>query len=97
MEFRVLGPVEAVADGDRLPIGGAKPRLLLAALLVEPGRVVPADRLIDIIWGDDPPDTARALIHTYVSTLRRGLNRPGEPEVIATRPPGYLIQIPPAK
>src|SRR5205823_9249657 len=92
MEFRLLGPVEVCVDERPLPIGGAKPRTLLAALLLEPGRVLSNDRLIDILWDDDPPDTARSLIQTYVSALRRATHD-GRGEVIVTRPPGYLIQV----
>ena len=86
MEFRLLGPVE-VWDGDhRVPVGGARPRSLLTALLLEHGKVVPTARLIDAIWGDHPPPTARAVLQTYVATLRRrGLTQ------ILTRAPGYLI------
>ncbi|MEU7644923.1 AfsR/SARP family transcriptional regulator [Streptomyces huasconensis] len=87
MHFRLLGPVEAWREGRRLALGGPKPRALLAALLLEPGRVVSADALIDAIWGDNPPDTARSLIQSYVSALRRALS----PDVIETQPPGYLI------
>ncbi len=87
MHFRLLGPVEAWREGRRLALGGPKPRALLAALLLEPGRVVSADALIDAIWGDNPPDTARSLIQSYESALRRALS----PDVIETQPPGYLI------
>ncbi|MEO3863125.1 BTAD domain-containing putative transcriptional regulator [Acrocarpospora sp. B8E8] len=93
MEFRVLGPVEAWHGGRRVPLGGPKPRALLAALLLEFPRVVSADRLIDLLWDERPPGSARASIQTYVSTLRRGLTVPGQPEVIETRPPGYLLQL----
>ncbi|MFD4631053.1 BTAD domain-containing putative transcriptional regulator [Streptomyces sp. NPDC058284] len=87
MHFRLLGPVEAWRAGRRLALGGPKPRALLAALLLEPGRVVSAEALIDVIWGENPPDTARSLIQSYVSALRRALPA----DVIETRPPGYLI------
>ncbi|MET8684456.1 BTAD domain-containing putative transcriptional regulator [Streptomyces sp. NPDC004732] len=87
MRYRLLGPVEAWRAGHRLALGGPKPRALLAALLLEPGRVVSAETLIDVIWGDRPPDTARSLIQSYVSALRRALSA----DVIETRPPGYLI------
>ncbi|MDX2861672.1 AfsR/SARP family transcriptional regulator, partial [Streptomyces scabiei] len=91
LEFRLLGPVEAW-HGDRpLRLGGPKPRALLAVLLLRAGQVVPADALVDVIWGDEPPDTARALVQTYVSALRRAL--PGEAaEAIETRPPGYVMR-----
>ncbi|MEV0253431.1 BTAD domain-containing putative transcriptional regulator [Streptomyces sp. NPDC050732] len=87
MHYRLLGPVEAWRAGRRLALGGPKPRALLAALLLEPGRVVSAEALIDVIWGDRPPDTARSLIQSYVSALRRALSA----DVIETQPPGYLI------
>jgi DNA-binding SARP family transcriptional activator/tetratricopeptide (TPR) repeat protein len=93
MEFRLLGPVEVDSGDGPLSLGGAKPRSLLAALLLEPGRVVSTDRLIDVIWDEDPPDSARALIQTYVSALRRAA-RGQLAGVIVTRAPGYLAQIP---
>ncbi|GII61331.1 SARP family transcriptional regulator [Sphaerisporangium krabiense] len=83
-----------VAAGGTVPLGGVKPKMLLAALLLEQGHVVPTHRLIDIIWPDDPPDTAKAAIQTYVKTLRQALARAGMPEVIVTRAPGYLAQVP---
>ncbi|MEV0322845.1 BTAD domain-containing putative transcriptional regulator [Streptomyces sp. NPDC050658] len=86
-DYRLLGPVEAWRAGRRLDLGGPKPRALLAALLLEPGRVVSVDALIDAIWGEHPPDTARSLIQSYVSALRRALSA----DAIETRPPGYLI------
>lgn len=94
MEFRLLGPVEAWVGDQPVPLGGAKPRALLAALLLERGRVVPAARLVDVIWRDDPPETARALIQTYVKNLRRAFAAFGEANVIATRAPGYVVRIP---
>ncbi|WP_246203908.1 AfsR/SARP family transcriptional regulator [Streptomyces tailanensis] len=91
LEFRLLGPVEAWHAGRPVRLGGPKPRALLAVLLLRAGQVVPADVLVDVIWGEDPPDTARALVQTYVSALRRAL--PAEvAEAIETRPPGYLIR-----
>lgn len=90
MEFRLLGPVEVVDGSGPVPLGGAKIRSLLAALLLSPGRVVATDRLIDIIWDDDPPPTARALIQTYVSMLRRAVG----PEIVGTHAPGYLVRVP---
>ncbi|GAA1010113.1 SARP family transcriptional regulator [Acrocarpospora pleiomorpha] len=94
MEFRLLGPIEVSAAGVAVPLGGAKPQTLLAALLLEHGHIVPTARLIDIIWPDDPPETAKAAIQTYVKTLRQALARHGVADVIVTRAPGYLAQIP---
>ena len=75
MEFRVLGPLEVVDEGRPLELGGAKQRALLAALLLDTGRVVSTDRLIDALWEDDPPETAAKSIQVYVSQLRRVLGR----------------------
>ncbi|GAA0411289.1 hypothetical protein Acor_15120 [Acrocarpospora corrugata] len=94
MEFRLLGPIEVTATGVPVPLGGAKPQTLLAALLLEHGHIVPMPRLIDIIWPDDPPGTAKAAIQTYVKSLRQSLARYGAADVIVTRAPGYLAQIP---
>ncbi|MGW0843285.1 BTAD domain-containing putative transcriptional regulator [Streptomyces sp. NPDC002787] len=91
LEFRLLGPVEAWHGGRPLRLGGPKPRALLAVLLLRTGQVVPTDALVDVIWGDEPPDTARALVQTYVSALRRAL--PAEvAEALETRPPGYVLR-----
>ncbi|MBG0830649.1 tetratricopeptide repeat protein [Planomonospora sp. ID67723] len=94
MEFRLLGAAEVAAGGSLVPLGGSKPQTLLAALLLEHGHIVPITRLIDIIWPDNPPDTARAAIQTYVKTLRRSLALHGATDVIVTHPPGYLARIP---
>ncbi|MFD5828347.1 BTAD domain-containing putative transcriptional regulator [Lentzea sp. NPDC060358] len=91
MEFRLLGPVEADDGRGALALGGTKIRTLLAALLLAPGQVIPVERLVDIIWDDDPPPTARALVQTYVSSLRRAI---GDTGLIRTRVPGYLAQVP---
>ena len=87
MDFRVLGPLEAI-DGDaKLALGGPRQRLVLAYLLLEANRVVPTDRLIDRIWGDEPPDAARDALFAYISRLRKLLG-PGR---IQARPPGYVL------
>ena len=73
MDFRLLGPVE-VSDGNGpLPLGGPKPRTLLVHLLLEPNQRVPADRLIQAVWEDHPPEAARNSLQTYVSHLRSAL------------------------
>ena len=87
MEYRVLGPLE-VRDGEgSLPLAGAKQRALLALLLVHANQVVSRDRLIDELWGDEPPETAVQSLQVYVSRLRKLLPA----ETLLTRPPGYLL------
>lgn len=92
MEFRLLGPVEVVGAGGSIPLKGTKIRTLLAALLLAPGQVLSTNRLVDIIWDDEPPPTARALIQTYVSTLRRAIGDT-DARIIRTQSPGYLARI----
>src|SRR5215475_4579412 len=88
-EFRLLGPVEVRVDGEPIALPAAKPRALLAALLLDRNRVVPVARLIDDLWGDEPPDTATKALQGYVSQLRKAL---GGDRVI-TKPPGYLLHV----
>ncbi|GGV11618.1 AfsR/SARP family transcriptional regulator [Streptomyces spectabilis] len=91
VEYRLLGPVEVLWEGRPLRMGGPKPRALLAALLLRAGHVVPADALVDVVWGEEPPETARALVQSYVSALRRALPEARRGE-IETRAPGYAIR-----
>ncbi len=88
MEFRILGPLEV---GDRgLIVGlGGKPRVLLAMLLVKANEVVSAERLIDGLWGERPPETAKAALQMHVSQLRKLLGA----ERIETRAPGYRLRV----
>ena len=95
MEFRLLGPVEIWVSSSPVAIGGTKPRALLAALLLEHGRVVPVTRLIDVLWREHPPRTARDVIQTYIKSLRRVFAEQGHQDVIVTQPPGYLARVEP--
>src|SRR5262245_31022414 len=73
MEFRLLGPLEVDDDGKPISLGGAKQRALFAILLLDRGRAVSTDRLIDEIWAGKPPQTAGKSIQVYVSGLRKAL------------------------
>src|SRR3954471_23041288 len=89
MEFRILGPLEA-RDRDRpLPIGRGRHRALLALLLLHRNAPVSAERLIDALWGPQPPVTVATLLHGYVSKLRKALGH----ELIATEPAGYTLTL----
>jgi DNA-binding SARP family transcriptional activator len=89
LDFRVLGPLRASCDGRVLPIGTAyKPRLVLAALLVRADQAVRLDRLIEVVWGEHPPASARRNTQQYIHRLRTVLGG----DRIESRPDGYLIR-----
>ena len=91
MKYRLLGPLEVQEGDGTLPLGGAKQRAVLALLLLSANRVVARERLIDELWGDQPPETAVTTLQVYVSRLRKLL-----PErVLLSRPPGYVLSIEP--
>src|SRR6266545_2706361 len=90
-QFSLLGPLSVTLDGAPIALGGQKRRALLAVLLLDANHVVSRDRLIDALWGEEPPDTARNTIQVYVSQLRKLL-----PEgVLETAAPGYKLVIEP--
>jgi DNA-binding SARP family transcriptional activator/WD40 repeat protein len=99
MEFRILGVLEALDDGLPVSLGGPKQRSVLAMLLLEPNRVVATDRLVDGLWGDDPPLRAAATLQVYVSNLRKALEPDrgprAEPSLLLTQPPGYRLAVEP--
>jgi DNA-binding SARP family transcriptional activator len=90
MEFRILGPLEVWDKGSEVSLGGPKPRALLAVLLLHPNEVVPADRLVGELWGEDSPERAAAL-RVNVSRLRKVLPQ----DALTTRSPGYVIRVEP--
>jgi DNA-binding SARP family transcriptional activator len=87
LEFRILGPLEVLVDGEPAALGGAKQRALLALLLLEGGRVVSTDRLLDTLWSGER--TAAASLQNFVSQLRRSLCA----DAIETRAPGYRLRL----
>jgi DNA-binding SARP family transcriptional activator len=89
VEFRVLGPVEAVVEGRLVPLPAAKPRALLAILLLSRNRVVPIDGLVEDLWGDEPPDTATKALQVHVSQLRKAIGA----DRVLTKPPGYSVRV----
>jgi DNA-binding SARP family transcriptional activator len=97
MEFRILGPLEVDDGGSVLPLHGARQRALLALLVLNAGQVVSDDRLLDELWGTEPPKSGRTALRVRVSQLRKALDGGGEgaSSPIVTRPPGYLIRIDP--
>jgi WD40 repeat protein/serine/threonine protein kinase len=91
MRFRVLGPLEVSAESRSIALGGPKQRAVLANLIVRANQLVPAETLIDLVWGDEPPESARNVLQTYVSHLRKALG-PGRLE---GRAPGYILHLEP--
>jgi DNA-binding SARP family transcriptional activator len=99
MRFRLLGPLE-VWDGDeRVGLGGAKQRGLLALLLLNANRTVRRAQVIDWLWDGHPPRTAEDLVHEYVSRLRRALrnHHTVEPasQRLLTNAAGYVLEVAP--
>ncbi|HEY7606231.1 MAG TPA: BTAD domain-containing putative transcriptional regulator [Actinomycetota bacterium] len=92
IELGILGPLEVRVAGRPRPVPGARQRALLAALLLRRGHVVPMDRLVDEVFGEAPPREARNALQTYVTRLRQALGPVAS--VIATRAPGYVLQVP---
>jgi len=91
VRFQVLGPLEVHAGNGPVPLGGPKQRAVLAQLILRANQTVPAPTLIDEVWGDEPPESARNTLQTYVSHLRKAL---GEGR-IESQPPGYVLEVGP--
>ncbi len=98
MDFRILGPLEVSANGERLELGGPKQRALLAMLLLNAGEVVSSDRLVEALWPDKPPAAARHALEVNVSRLRKtlGANNAGD-SALVTRAPGYALHVEPGE
>ena len=92
MQFSLLGPL-LVSQGETvIPIRPGKQRILLAALLLHGGQIMPVDDLAEALWGHAPPPSARVGIRNYVKQLRQALGDEGQRR-IRTEPPGYLIRL----
>ena len=87
MRFKVLGPLEVEGEDGTVTLGGPRQRTVLAHLLVRVNELVPAETLIDQVWGDQPPEAARGTLHSYISHLRKALGA----ERIEGRAPGYVL------
>jgi predicted ATPase/class 3 adenylate cyclase len=97
VEFAVLGPLEATRGGTPIALGAGRQRALLALLLIHANEVVPSERLIDELWGADPPAGAAHSLQVYVSGLRKALEPERAPNtpasVVVTRMPGYVVRV----
>ncbi|MBV9856463.1 MAG: AfsR/SARP family transcriptional regulator [Streptosporangiaceae bacterium] len=94
MRINVLGPIEVIGGALPLPLVGQRQRALLAALTLDLGKVVPVDRLIDVLWDTSPPPTARAKIQAHVSALRQAIGHDARESdgLLLTIAPGYLLR-----
>ena len=90
-EFRVLGPLDVRLAGESLVLGGGKQRAVLAILLLRAGEVVPVERLVDEVWGTDPPPSAAHTLESYVSRLRQLFN--GHGPRLVRKGAGYALEL----
>jgi DNA-binding SARP family transcriptional activator len=95
MDFGILGPLEVRRDGVRIEIPGIRQRAVLAVLLLNANHVVSSDRLLNDVWGEDLPSAGATALRVRISQLRGALAPDGE--VIATRSPGYVINLEPGQ
>ena len=91
--FHVLGPLEVVAGGRRLRVGGTVPSRILTMLLLSPGQMLPVPRLVQAVWDEDPPATAAHQVRKAIGDLRQRI--PDGPALILTDGPGYRLDVPP--
>jgi DNA-binding SARP family transcriptional activator len=93
LEFRILGAFEVLDDGRQIALGGQRQRALLAALLLDAGRVVATERLVDLLYGEEAPKTATTSLQNSISRLRREVGA----DVLETQAPGYVLRVDPAQ
>lgn len=91
LDLHLLGPVTATVDGRPIPLGATKQRAVLAMLALRPNATVSVDRLVDGLWGEDPPRSAPKMVQLYVSQLRRQL--PDDDAQILTHGRGYELRV----
>ncbi len=91
MEFRILGPLEVRHENNLVTIGGPRQQAVLAMLLLEANHVMPIDRLIEAVWDEEPPNTARGQIQICISALRRQMAAAEGRQRVVSRRPGYML------
>jgi predicted ATPase/DNA-binding SARP family transcriptional activator len=94
VEFGILGPLEVRTDGRVVPLGGARPRAVLAMLALHANESVSAERLALALWGEDAPPSAVKTVQVYVARLRKAL---GDSEVLVSTPAGYCLRVAPGE
>ncbi|WP_435174292.1 AfsR/SARP family transcriptional regulator [Actinacidiphila sp. bgisy145] len=93
LRFRLLGPLEVFGADGPVSIRPGRQEVVLAALLLHSNRIVRTDHLVDVLWDENPPDTARTQVQICVSRIRKALAAAGSEASVVTRPPGYLLQV----
>ena len=93
LQFRILGPLEVWSGGTNVDLGARKQRAVLAILLLNANQIVATERLIDELWSEKPPETARSALQVYVAALRKALGPGGR--ALHTRAPGYMLEVEP--
>lgn len=94
LTFRILGPLDVVANDQRIEIGGLRQKIVLSMLVLGANREIPIVRLMEAVWENDPPATARNQIQAAISDLRRRFAQYVATETIVSRPAGYLLRAP---
>ncbi|HEU4318797.1 MAG TPA: BTAD domain-containing putative transcriptional regulator [Acidimicrobiia bacterium] len=95
LQFRLLGHLVVRGPDGEIALGSPKQKAVLAVLLLNANEIVSTDRIIHLVWGDSPPRTAEHSVQIYVSELRKSLTSGSPSDWIVTRPPGYVINVPP--
>jgi DNA-binding SARP family transcriptional activator len=91
-QVRLLGPVDVLVGGTACPVRGSRRKAVLAVLGLHAGEIVSTDRLVEMVWVENPPPTAAATLQNHVSYLRGLL---GDRSSIVARPPGYVLELGP--
>jgi len=102
LEFRILGPLEVWRVGQLVSVAAPRQRAVLALLLLQANRMVPTDRLIEQVWGQASPRSARNTLQSLVLRLRRRIEAPaarsaGGAQMLVTSGPGYLLRVGPGQ
>jgi predicted ATPase/DNA-binding SARP family transcriptional activator/class 3 adenylate cyclase len=98
MRYRLLGPLEVIGDdGQAVALAGGRERVLLATLVLGANQTVSTGRLVDALWGEDPPATAANALQVHVSKLRKKLSPAGGRDVLPRAPQGYVLQTGPGE
>ena len=95
LDIRLIGDLQITYAGHPVALGGHRQRCVLAILLLDPGRVVPVERIVAHAWPQEPPDTATDLVTNYISRLRKALKDASVQIELVSRRPGYLAQLDP--